>query len=327
MPFAATLKTALAGATIAVALCQPAAAQTAQPVWPQRNVRFLVAFAPGGIGDIIGRFVGQALSEKWGQPVVIENRGGGGGNIGAVAAAHADPDGYTVLVTTSAFTVNLSLYNQPGYKLSDFQTAGVVANSPNIIVAAPNLKQTTLPQIIAAAKTENFSFGSAGIGTTPHLTGEQIFRLIGKVDVRHVPFTGAGPAVAATMGGHVPIAVVALPGAYEQVKAGLVKGIAITTAERLPDLPDVPTVKETGLGDIESSTMVAFFMPAKTPAAIVAKFNADLNAVVKSGILDAPLKATGATGLMLDQAAAQAYVEKEIAIWASVIKAANLKAD
>ena len=264
---------------------------------------------------------------KWGQPVVIENRGGGGGNIGAVAAAHADPDGYTVLVTTSAFTVNLSLYNQPGYKLSDFQTAGVVANSPNIIVAAPNLKQTTLPQIIAAAKTENFSFGSAGIGTTPHLTGEQIFRLIGKVDVRHVPFTGAGPAVAATMGGHVPIAVVALPGAYEQVKAGLVKGIAITTAERLPDLPDVPTVKETGLGDIESSTMVAFFMPAKTPAAIVAKFNADLNAVVKSGILDAPLKATGATGLMLDQAAAQAYVEKEIAIWASVIKAANLKAD
>ena len=181
--------------------------------------------------------------------------------------------------------------------------------------------------IIAAAKTENFSFGSAGIGTTPHLTGEQIFRLIGKVDVRHVPFTGAGPAVAATMGGHVPIAVVALPGAYEQVKAGLVKGIAITTAERLPDLPDVPTVKETGLGDIESSTMVAFFMPAKTPAAIVAKFNADLNAVVKSGILDAPLKATGATGLMLDQAAAQAYVEKEIAIWASVIKAANLKAD
>ena len=315
-------------AALCASLVIPALAPAqAQETWPTRNVRFLVAFAPGGIGDIIGRFVGQALSEKWGQPVVVENRGGGGGNIGALAAARAEPDGYTILVTTSAFTVNLSLYEKPGYKLSDFQTAGVVAVSPNIVIAAPNLKQNTLVEILQAAKTENFSFGSAGIGTTPHLTGEQIFRLIGKVDVRHVPFTGAGPAVAATMGGHVPVSVVALPAAFEQVKAGLVKGIAVTTAERLPDLPDVPTMKETGLGDLQASTMVAFFMPAKTPASIVAKFNADLNTMVKSGAIDVALKSAGATAVHFDQAQSQAYVEKEIATWAAVIKAAGLKAD
>ena len=307
-------------------LATPALAQNAQ-FYPTKNVRFIVAFAPGGIGDIIARVVGQALGDRWGQTAIIENRGGGGGNIGAVLGARADADGYTVLVTTSAFAVNLTLYDKPGYSLSDFRVAGVPATSPNIIVAAPTLPYSTLPQILEAAKHENFSFGSAGIGTTPHLSGEQIFRLIGHVDVRHVPFTGAGPAVAATMGGHVPISVVALPAAIEQVKTGLVKAIAVTTAQRLPDLPDVPTVKETGVGDVQGATMVAFLMPAKTPPDIVAKFNADLNAVVKSGVLDQAFAKAGSIPLVLDTKQAQDYVEDEVAKWGAVVRAANLKAE
>ena len=316
--------TTLAGGVVGLGL--PAAAQNAQ-FYPTKTVRFLVAFAPSGIGDIIGRVVGQAMGDRWGQSVIVENRGGGGGNIGAVQAARAEPDGYTVLVTTSAFTVNLSLYDKPGYSLADFKVAGVPATSPNIIVAAPNLPYNTLPEIIAAAKSENMSFGSAGIGTTPHLSGEQIFKLIGRVDVRHVPFTGAGPAVAATMGGHVPVSVVALPAALEQVKSGLVKGIAVTTAERLPELPNVPTVRETGVGDVIGATMVAFLMPARTPQAIVEKFNADLNAVVKSGALDKPFANAGALPLQLNIAQAQDYVEDEIAKWGAVVRAAGLKAE
>jgi tripartite-type tricarboxylate transporter receptor subunit TctC len=313
-------------AAVALACGGSASAQTAS-TYPNRNVRFVVAFAPGGIGDIIGRFIGQALAEKWGQNVVIDNRGGGGGNIGAVQVARADPDGYTVLVTTSAFSVNLSLYAKPGYALSDFQVAGVPASSPNIIIAAPDLPQKTLPEILAAAKTGTFSFGSAGIGTTPHLSGEQIFRVIGKVDVRHVPFTGAGPAVQATMGGHVPISVVALPAAIQQVKAGLVQGIAMTTAERLKDLPDVPTVRETGVGNVLGATMVAFFMPAKTPHDIVAKFNADLNDLVKSGSLDKAFAAAGSFPLVLDLDQSKAYVEDEVSKWGTVVRAADLKVE
>ena len=319
-------KAVLRAAALA-ALALASAPTHAQENWPTKNIKFLVAFAPAGIADPIGRFVGQALQEKWGQNVIIENRGGGGGNIGAAAVARAEPDGYTVLVTTSAFSVNVSLYENPGYAAADFVPVAVPAISPNIVVAAPNLKYNTLPEIIAAAKTETFSFGSAGVGTTPHLTGEQIFRLLGKVDVRHVPFTGAGPAIAAIMGDHVPLGVMALPAAIAQVKAGTVKGVAIATTERRADMPNVPTVNETGIGKVESATMVGFFMPAKTPRAIVEKFNADLNAIIKSGALSKQFDAAGATPMTFDLKQAQAYIDGEITQWAVVIKAASLKAE
>jgi tripartite-type tricarboxylate transporter receptor subunit TctC len=242
-------------ATFALSLLLTAPS-AAQENWPTRNVKFLVAFAPAGIADPIGRFVGKALQEKWGQSVVVENRGGSGGNIGAGIVARAEPDGYTVLVTTSSFSVNLSLYDKPGYALSDFQTVAVAATSPNVVVAAPNLKYNTLPEVIAAAKTENFSFGSAGVGTTPHLSGELIFRLLGKV---------------------------------------------------------------------EAATVVSFFRPAKTPPAIVAKFNADLNAIIKSGALDKQFAAAGAQALTLTPAEAHKYIEDEISKWSAVIKAADIK--
>ncbi len=320
------MRRAFAAVAFAVIAQQAFAQQAlAQEAWPSRNVRFVVAFAPAGVADPIARFVGQALQEKWGQSVVIENRGGAGGNLGAGLVARADPDGYTVLVTTSSFSVNLSLYDKPGYALSDFQTAAVGATTPNIIVAAPGLKFTTLPEVIAAAKTGNFSYGSAGIGTTPHLSAEDIFNVRGKADIRHVPFTGAGPAIVALMGGHIQLAVVALPGAIEQVKAGGVKAIALTTAERRADLPGVPTVSETGAGNVVTATSILFMMPAKTPAAIVAKFNADFNEIVASGRLDKPFAAAGAQPMRLDQAQAQKYVVDEIAQWAGVIKAANIK--
>ena len=302
-------------------------AAMAQPAWPQRNVRLVVAFAPAGPADIVARLLAQQLQQKWGQSVIVENRAGGGGNVGAQAVSHADPDGYTILVSTSAFSVNLSLYDKPGYALSDFHTAAVATSSPNILVASPTLKQNRLKEIIDAAKTENFTYGSAGIGTTPHLTGELIFRIMNKVNVPHVPFTGAAPAVTATMGGQVPLAWVALPGAFEQVKSKTVKGVAIATAKRIPELPDVPTVNESGLGNLEAVSVVAFYMPSKTPMDIVEKFNADVNAVIKSGVLDKGFAAAGAFPMLLDQKQADAFVADEAKKWGDVIKQAGVRAE
>ena len=302
-------------------------AANAQTTWPQRNVRFVVAFAPAGPADIVARLLALQLQEKWGQSVIVENRAGGGGNVGAQAVSRADPDGYTILVSTSAFSVNLTLYDKPGYALSDFHTAAVATSSPNILVASPNLKQNTLKEIVDAAKTENFTYGSAGIGTTPHLTGELIFRIMNKVNVPHVPFTGAAPAVTATMGGQVPLAWVALPGAFEQVKSKTVKGVAIATARRIPELPDVPTVNENRIGDLEAVSVVAFYMPSKTPMDIVEKFNADVNAVIKSGVLDKGFAAAGAFPMQLNQKQADAFVAEEAKKWGDVIKQAGVRAE
>lgn len=314
----------------ATAVCalaaSPAAAQSEQSAYPEKNVRFLVAFAPGGPADIVARITGQALGERWGKTVVVENRGGAGGNIAAVAASRAEPDGYTILVTTSALAVNLSFYDNPGYAIGDFKTAALIATAPNIIVGAPSLKASTLKDVITLAGSQSLSYGSAGLGTTPHLSGERVFRLLGKVDVRHVPFTGAGPAVAATMSGHVPLASVALSAAIEQVKAGTVKGLAVTSAARLPDLPNVPTVAESGLGEVEDATWVALFVPAKTPDAIVARINADANAAMSGPKAREALGKAGFLPLSGDVAQAQAYVASEVKKWGEVVKASGVKA-
>ena len=296
----------------------------AQQAWPQRNVRFVVAFAPAGPADVVARIVAQPLQDRWGQSVIVENRGGGGGNIGAQTVSRAEPDGYTILVTTSAFPVNLTLYDKPGYALSDFSAAAYVATTPNILVRSPNLKQTTLPDIVAAAKTENLSYSSAGVGTTTQLAGELMLRILGHADVRHVPFTGAAPAANAVMSGQVPLAMLTVSSAGPFIKSGLLKGVAITTAQRSADLPDVPTVEESGLGKVEAATDIFFFMPAKTPDAVVEKFNADMNALIKSGSLDKAFAAAGVTPVTPDRAAAGAYVASEVRKWGDVIRAAGV---
>jgi tripartite-type tricarboxylate transporter receptor subunit TctC len=308
-----------------LALSAPASAQ-AQANWPEKNVRFVVAFAAGGAADVVARLVGQNLGERWGKTVIIENRGGGGGNIGAQAVSRSDPDGYTILVTTSAIAANLTYYDNPGYSAADLKTVALLATQPNIIVGAKDLKANNLKEVIALSKTENLSYGTAGPGTTPHLSAERIFRLVGKADIRHVPFTGAAPAVAATVSGHVPLASVALSGAIEQVKGGLVKGLAVTSLQRFPDLPDVPTVKESGLGDIDDATWVAAYAPAKTPAAIVTKINADMSAALKDQKVRDGLVRAGYLPLGGSLADADSFMQSEVKKWGDVVRASGVKA-
>jgi tripartite-type tricarboxylate transporter receptor subunit TctC len=287
--------------------------------FPNKPVKLLVAFAPGGPADIIARIVGQKLGEVWKQSVVVENRGGAGGNIAAAAAAKAEPDGYTILVTTSAFAVNQTLSKNPGYSSDDFRAASVVATTPNLIVGAPNLKANNLKEAVELAKTEKMTYGSAGAGTTPHLSAERIFKLEAKVDIPHAPFTGAGPAMQAVIGSHIPLASVAMSAAVANVKAGTVKGLAVTSKERVASLPNVPTARELGLGEADDTTWVVFFVPAKTPDAAIGKINADVNAILKDKDTQDQLDKIGFMAVGGSAKDAESYVQSETRRWGEII--------
>ena len=319
----AVTRPAFAALLVAVTLASamPAAAQP----YPSQPVKLVVAFAPGGPADLIARILGQKLNEQWKQPVVIENRGGAGGNIAAGAVAKTEPNGYTVLVTTSAFAVNPSLSAKAGYNPADFTTAIVAATTPNLIVGAPGLKAKTLRDVIEASKTENYSYGTAGVGTTPHLSAEKIFRLNAKVTIVHAPFTGAGPALNSVMGGHTALASVALPAAMELVKGGQVKALAVTSRDRMKSLPDVPTARELGLSDDEDATWVAFMVPAQTPPAVVAKLNDDINiALADSGVRE-QFERIGFSAIGGSSSDSQGYVKSEIGKWGEIIRKLDLK--
>jgi tripartite-type tricarboxylate transporter receptor subunit TctC len=306
----------------------PASATSAQDSYPTQNVRFVVAFPAGGPTDAVARIVGQRLSEKWGQGVVIENRGGAGGNIATRQVAKAEPNGYTVLVTTSAYAVNPSLTANAGYAPdTDYKTAIVVATTPNIIVANPSLKASNLKELIETARTEKLTYGMPGPGTTPHLSAERIFKVLAKVDIPHVPFTGAAPLLNALVGGHITLACLAMPPAIELIKSGQIKALAVVSDKRVPSLPDVPTAMEQGFGDSEESTWIALFVPAATPPAVLAKLNADVNAIVaEKPILDR-FDQLGMLPVGGSLAAGETYVRSEIKKWGEVVRSLGLRVE
>ncbi len=311
----------LSSALVAFAAMPSAQAQD----YPNKPGKLLVAFAPGGPADSIARIVGQKLGERWKQSVVVENRGGAGGNIAAAQAAKADPDGYTILVTTSAFAVNQTLSKTPGYAAGDFRAAAVVATTPNLIIGAPTLKANNLKEAIEAAKTEKMTYGTAGAGTTPHLSAERILKLEGKVDIPHAPYTGAGPATQAVIGSHIPLASVALSAAVQNVKAGQVKGLAVTSKDRVKSLPDVPTARELGLGDADDTTWVVLFVPAKTPDAVIQKINDGVTAMLKDADMQAQLEKIGFMAVGGSVKDADNYVQSETKRWGDVIRRVGLE--
>src|SRR5215469_13271783 len=239
--------------------------------YPDRPIKIIVPFAPGGPTDIMARILATHLGEAIGGSFVVENRPGAGGNIGIGIAAHAVPDGYTLLITSSAYVVNPGLYAKIPYDpYKDFAPIAELGTSPNVVLVDPKLGINSIADLVARAKAKpnELNYASPGVGTTPHLSGE-LFKIVAGVNITHVPFPGAGPAITAILSETTQVAFAALPPAHPHIVSGALKALALTGARRWFDLPDVPTMVELGYKDFISDTFQGFLAPANTPAAVV----------------------------------------------------------
>jgi tripartite-type tricarboxylate transporter receptor subunit TctC len=275
----------------AAALGRPAAAAG----WPERTVRIVVPFAAGGPSDLTARLMSDKLREALGQTFIVENRGGAGGNLGIAQVARSAPDGYTLLVVSSAFVVNPGLYRQVPYDpLKDFAPVAELDTSPNVFIATPASGITTIAQLVARAKANpnELSYASAGIGTTPHLAAE-LLKIAAGINVTHVPYPGAGPAIQAILGGTVPLMCASLPGAHPGILAGTLRALAVTGAQRWYDMPDVPTMLELGFSGFVSDTFHCMLAPAGTPAEIVDRLAAASLAALKQPAFHDKLRTLG----------------------------------
>ncbi len=296
--------------------------------FPDKPVRFIVPYAPGGPTDIIARMFSEKLSAIWKQPVVVENRAGASGNVGSAQVAKSAPDGYTILINTSSVAVNASLYTTAGYNLDkDLVAVANVANSPNIIVAGASLQAKQLPDALEAAKSGKMSYGSPGTGTTPHLSAEYLFKVLAKTPILHVPYKGAGPALNGALTGEIQFASVAMPAAVALVKGGKLQGLAVTSVKRTGALPDVPTVAESGFAGFEDYTWVGVFVPTGTPKAVVTRINADIETLLQQPAVRDQLAAVGFDPVGGSPESFARYIKQEIAKWATVVRETGIKAE
>ena len=307
----------------------PAAAQAQTPAWPDKPVRFLVPYPPGGGTDVIARIVQQKFQAALGQPIVIENRGGAGGSVGTEVVAKAAPDGYTVLFTLSSHTINPAIFPRLGYDTArDFEPVGLVASLPQILVTQPGFAASSVAELtaLARAKPGTLSFASVGNGSPGHLAGE-LQALRTGVKLTHIPYRGGGPAVTDVMGGQVPTLWVSIPAAAPFVKAGKLKALAVSTTRRSAAFPEVPTMQEAGVPDFDVDSWYAMFVPARTPKAIIERLNKALNSVLADPDIRDKLLAQGAESLGGTPEALGAVVATELPRWAKLAKDANIKAE
>jgi tripartite-type tricarboxylate transporter receptor subunit TctC len=299
----------------------------AQP-YPSKPIRVVVAFPPGGPTDIIARLLGPKMSDALGQPVVIENRVGAGGNVPTAQVAKSPADGYTLLVHSSAYAVNPTLFANPGYDPEkDFVPIAVMAAQPNLILVHPDFPARSLAELLELAKKQPLAYASPSSGTTPHLTAENLFKVRAKVDITHVPFKGGGPAAAAVLGGQPPIGAIATGGQLGNIKAGKLRVLAVSSAQRLPALPEVPTLGELGFPGMEDYTWIGMFAPAGTPTEVAQRLN---TAVIQA--LKAPEVRERLDGLAFEVTAAPlretaTYVKSELVKWAKVVRDTGAKVD
>src|SRR5712691_602639 len=314
---------ALLLSALVAGLAQPACAQT----YPSQNITFVVSFAAGGIADVVARLVGQKLSERLKHTVVVENRGGAGGNLAAKSVSGAAPDGYTILATTTGLAVNETATKNKGFSVNDLRAIAIVAYSPDVVAVHPSNPAKDLKEFIKNGKDKSFTYGSAGVGTGPNIGAEYFFREVAKVQALHVPFTGGGPAVTAAIGNHVDAIVLTLPTVVPSITQGLVRGLAIASATRNSAVPDVPTYGEMGFPNVYHGSWVGFFAPAKTPDAVIAKLNAEINAVMQGADAQQKLKTIGFDAIVKTQAETVDYFKSEMATWGKMTRAIGYSTD
>ncbi len=313
----------------ALLVCLPLIAGAQADAYPAKAVRIVVPFPPGGATDAAARLVATKMSEKWGQPVVIDNKAGAGGNVGSDIVAKSAPDGYTLVMgVTGSHAINTSLYSKMPYDaLTDFMPISQVAVVPNVLVVHPSVPANNLAELMALAKREpgKLNYASLGNGTAAHL-GMEMLKTAAGADITHVPYKGSAPAVSDLLGGQVQMMVDGLPSALPHIKAGKLRAIALTSLHRAPSLPDLPTVAETYPG-FYADAWSGLFAPKGTPQPIVDKLSAEVQRILRLPDVRDKLVALGAEPVGSTQGEFAAHVKREINKWALVVKSSGAKVD
>jgi len=300
----------------------------ATAAYPEKPIKMVVSFPPGGPVDIAARIVGARLTEVLKQSVFIDNKTGAAGNVGTQQVAKSPNDGYTFLVTSSSYAVNPSLYgDKAGYSPKEFSPVIVIATQPNVVSVNEKVPVKTLAELRTMAAKETMAFSSPGSGTTPHLTCENLFHMIWKNDATHIPYRGAGPASVAVVGGETPIGCTAVAGVYQFHKQGKVRILAVSSTERIADLPEIPTMAELGFPQIKDYTWVAVLAPSGTPTEIVNQVNLAIQKIIdepetKEKLLQAGLIPVGGTAQKTNS-----YINDELKHWGKVVVDTKAKAE
>jgi tripartite-type tricarboxylate transporter receptor subunit TctC len=298
--------------------------------YPVKPIRLIVPFTPGGTSDILGRAVGQKLSEAWGQPVIVDNVAGAGGSVGADRVAKAAPDGYTLLMGhIGTLAVNPAIYPKLPYDpVKNFTPVAWVASVPNVLAVHPSVPAKSLKELVALAKAKpgQLNYGSGGNGSAAHLATEYL-KLQSQTSMVHVPYRGTAPAMADLVAGQIQLVFTGAPAVLPFVKSGQLRALAVSSSKRLETLPDVPTVAESGYKGFEADQWYGIVAPAGTPPDIVNKLNAQINKALESSELKARLQSEGAIAMPSSPEAFGALIVREIARWKPVVKAAQIKAD
>ena len=308
--------------------CATWAAPALAQQYPSRPVRMIVPFPAGGPADLVARMLSAKLPDAWGQPLVIENRGGAGGNIGTAAVARSVPDGYTILLTTSGLMSNPSLYKNTGFDpVKDFAPVTVVGNSATIVVRHPGLEGVnSMRDIEQLARTAKVDFATPGIGLAGHLAGE-LFKTLAKVEMQPIPFAGAAPAIASVLSGQVQLGFMAVPSTVPHIRSGRLVAIAVTSPQRLAMLPEVPTVAESGYPGFQVDNMYGVLAPQGTPPEVVKKLHGDILRVLQSPEVKSSFAAAAIDIVANSPEEFARYIEVEFAKWAQVVKASGARVE
>jgi tripartite-type tricarboxylate transporter receptor subunit TctC len=308
----------------------PLSAAQAQEAWPNKPIRLIVPFTPGGVTDTSGRLIAEQLGRRLGQQVIVDNKPGASGNIGTSLVKTAAPDGYTLLLGfDGTMVINPHVFAKTGFDtLKDFAPVGKIGNATLILVAHPEVPAKTLAEVIALSKAraDGLSYGTSGTGGTPHIAGE-LFKMRSGANLTHIPYKGGGQAMTDVLGGNIPLVYTAVAGAHGHVKSGKLRAIAVSGAQRSSALPDVPTFIESGVPDFVVDSWVGLLAPAQTPAAIVKQLNTELNAVLNDPAVREKLRIMG---IEASPGSAQQFgdeMRRDLARYEQVVKAAGIRID
>ncbi len=323
------MRNILAALIVVVTIPSGAPASAQAPTYPDKPIRIVVPFPVGGIADTFGREIGKNLTETWGQPVIIDNRTGAGGNIGADIVAKSPPDGYTLVIgNIGTHAVNVSLFPaMPFDPIKDFTPIVHLMDAEGLLVVTPSVAAMSVPELIALARAQpgKLSYASAGIGTTSHLAGE-LFKSMTKVDIVHVPYKGNVPAITDLLGGQTSMIFATMPTVLPHVRAGKLRPLAVRGTVRSPALPNVPTVAESVPG-FEVSNWIGLFGPAGMPPAIVSRLNIEVQKIMRSPEIEKRLETEGAKFVPMTPEQFASFQKSEVAKWAKTVKDANIKVD